>query len=60
MPPIVGQGQCATCPIRQLSIFAELADIGSNENIRSFRPTVMTFAADVYALREFVCLSGNC
>nr|CAA6814881.1 MAG: transcriptional regulator, Crp/Fnr family [uncultured Thiotrichaceae bacterium] len=45
MPHIVGQGQCATCQIRHLSIFAELADV-LNEDIRAFKPSVMVFDAN--------------
>ncbi|CAA6800799.1 MAG: transcriptional regulator, Crp/Fnr family [uncultured Thiotrichaceae bacterium] len=42
MSHIIGQGQCATCKIRHLSIFAELEDV-LNEDIGSFRPSVMVF-----------------
>lgn len=58
MPHIAGQGQCATCPIRHLSIFAELVDIGGNEDVRSFRPAVMTFAADEVVYHQQVAANN--
>ncbi len=51
MPHIIGQGQCATCQIRHLSIFAELEDV-LNEDIRSFHPSVMVFDAAETVYRQ--------
>lgn len=57
MPHIIAQGQCATCRIRHLSIFAELQDV-LNEDIRSFRPSVMVFDVAEVVYREQVAASN--
>ncbi|MEZ5480122.1 MAG: Crp/Fnr family transcriptional regulator [Thiolinea sp.] len=51
MSHLVGRGQCSTCHIRHLSIFAELNDEGI-ANIRSFNPSVLTFGADEVVYRQ--------
>lgn len=45
MSHIVGKGQCATCQIRHLSIFSELADV-RNKDIAAFHPSVMIYESD--------------
>ncbi|MEZ5535525.1 MAG: Crp/Fnr family transcriptional regulator [Thiolinea sp.] len=51
MSHIVGKGQCATCGIRHLSIFSEVADV-SSEDIRSFHPSVTVYERDETIYRQ--------
>ncbi len=45
MSNIKGRGRCITCPIRHLSIFAQLPEEGLHE-IQTFQPSIVTFAVD--------------
>lgn len=45
MSNIKGKGQCRTCAIRQLSIFALLPEANLTE-IQHFQPSIMTFASN--------------
>ncbi len=51
MSHIMGKGQCATCQIRHLSIFSELADVRSEE-VSTFHPSVIAYARDETIYRQ--------
>ena len=45
MSNIKGRGRCISCPIRHLSIFAQLPESRLLE-IQSFQPSIVSFASD--------------